>query len=281
MSRLVAAALLAGTMAVGSAAAQPDGHKPPPAAQERAKSLLLADTTRQPHIVVSWPTRDGKVATLAGDRGYKSQGDKTPLGKNIQMYVALGGTRLERGKANPEGAVVRVGLYKEDASKLFFENIAENAAITITISNVKMSGPAEAQAKSGLIHLRYMLSDLASCGIDSSGRNLLLTADPQDPLKESYGPESTRLGALDGVDTPGERHGSITETVNTDGTSTVTFRIPYTLLRHIKDPYQRTTPGGFFEPQHFHVEIEFLPTKGGDPEPAPRGPAGEVPASDR
>ena len=158
-------------------------------------------------------------------------------------------------------------------SSRFFENIAENADITVTLGNLKMSRSAEAQAKTGLIHLRYMLSDLASCGIDSSGRNLLVTADPQDPLKESYGPESTRLGGLDGQDKPGERHGSVTEVVNADGTSTVTFRIPYTLLRHIKDPYQRTTPGGFFEPQHFHVEIEFLPT---DP-PKPAAPSAPAP----
>jgi hypothetical protein len=231
--------------------------------QERPKpsgDILLADTTRTPHISVSWPNRDGKVATISGDRPYRSQGDKSPLGPNLEAYVALGGTRLERGLAHPDGAIVRMGLYKTDPARLFFENIAENAEITVTLSNLAMSRPAAADPKTGLIHLRYMLSDLAACGIDSTGRNLLATADPEDPLKATTTPESVRLGALDGVDRPGERHGSVTAIVQQDGTSTVVFRIPYTLLRHIRDPYQRTNPGGFFEPQHFHVEIEFLPS---------------------
>jgi hypothetical protein len=257
--------ILAAVAAAGLA--QPEPAAPGATQPREARSILLADTTHLPHVRISWPTRDGKTAVLEGDRAYKSQGDKTRLGKNIELYVALGGTRLERGKADPRGAVVRAGLYKEDTARLFFENIAENSDITITVSNLKMSRPAAAQAKTGLVHLRYMLSDLAACGIDSSGRNLLITADPDDPLKESYGPDSTRLGGLDGHDTPGERHGSVTAVRDAEGASTVTFRIPYTLLRHIKDPYQRTTPGGFFEPQHFHVEIEFLP------EPEPPGPA--------
>jgi hypothetical protein len=262
MARVACAAVVCGALAAaGVHPFQPVGPGSQPSGPTAGTSILLADTTHQPHITVSWPTRGGGVSTLEGDRAYKSQGDKTTLGRNIQLYVALGGTRLERGKADPRGALVKAGLYKEDTSKLFFEGIAENADITITIGNLKMSRPARARASTGLIHLRYMLSDLAACGIDSSGRNLLITADPNDPLKDSYGPESTRLGWLDGTDKPGERHGSVTEALQADGTSTVTFRIPYVLLRHIKDPYQRTTPGGFFEPQHFHVEIEFLPAE--------------------
>jgi hypothetical protein len=265
MLRIATAGVMAVGAAAGAAVCQPGqpAHPQPPA-KIAGRSILLADTSHQPHVRIAWPTRDGKTVALEGDRAYKSQGDKTLLGKNIELYVALGGTRLERGKADPDGAVVRAGLYKEDTSKLFFENIAEGGEITITIGNLKMNQPAEAQARSGLIHMRYMLSDLAACGIDSSGRNLLITADPQDALKDSYGADSTRLGWLDGTDKPGEDHGSVTVEAQPDGTSTVTFKLPYTLLRHIKDPYQRTTPGGFFEPQHFHVEVQFVPKAAAD-----------------
>jgi hypothetical protein len=233
---------------------QPAGEPP---------KLLLADTTRVPVVTVNWPTRDGKTVALSGARGYKSAGDKVLLGKNVEAYVALGGTRLERSAGDPDGAVVRCGLYKVDANQLFFENLAENAEITIEVRGVVMNQPALPRPKTGLMHLRYMLGDLKACGIDPTGRNLFVTADPDDPLKASVKEGSGKFGMLDG----GPGHGSVAGVVEEDGTITMRFRFPYHALRHTKDPYQRTNPGGFFEPQHFHVEMELLPLgKAGEPE---------------
>src|SRR6185295_4914778 len=92
--------------------------------------LLLADTSRWPRVTVEWETTDGKTVKLEGERGYKSPADKSPLGKNVDCYVALGGTRLDKGCGDPHGAILRVGLYKSDTKQLFFDGIREGGQIT-------------------------------------------------------------------------------------------------------------------------------------------------------
>src|SRR5690606_23911593 len=65
--------------------------------------LLLADDSRRPKVTVVWPTRDGEEIRLQGTRPFRSPGDKKPLGHNIHAYVALGGTRVDRGLGDPDG----------------------------------------------------------------------------------------------------------------------------------------------------------------------------------
>src|SRR5262245_10679289 len=105
--------------------------------------LLLADTTRWPRVTVAWEPEEGKQVKLGGERGYKSPADKAPLGKNIECYVALGGTRLDKGCGDPHGAILRVGLYKVDPNQLFFEGIKEGGWVTITLDRVYMNQPVE------------------------------------------------------------------------------------------------------------------------------------------
>ncbi len=223
--------------------------------KEQPPALVMADTTRTPRVTVQWETADGKTVKLEGDRDYKSPGDKTPLGKNIECYVALGGTRMDKGNADPHGATLRVGLYKKDAKELFFEDIKEGGQVTITLDHVWMNQPVEPRVKTGLMHERYMLSDLEACGLDANSRNLIVTVDPEDPLKKLVQEGSGKFGGLDGV---GPEHGKAGARVEADGSLTIVFTFPYPLLRHTKDPYLRTKPGAFFEPQHFHVEMEVV-----------------------
>jgi hypothetical protein len=171
------------------------------------------------------------------------------------VYVALGGTRLDRGRGHPDGASVRCGLYKRDPKKPFFRDIKDGSSITITLSGIRMNQAVRPNERTGLMHLKYMMSDLDACGIDSTGRNLFVSVDPEDPLKESVTSGSGRFGWLDGA----EGHGSAKAEVLGDGSVTLTFSVPYALLRHTRDPEQRTAPGTFFEPQHFHVEMELMP----------------------
>lgn len=227
--------------------------------------ILLADDACVPRVTVSWPVRGGEPAAHAGDRKYQSPGQKSPLAPNLECYVALGGVRLDKAAAHPDGAVVRVGLYKIDAKKPLFENLGDDAVVTIKVENLRMSRAAHATPETGLMHLRYMLDDLAACGISADGRNQFITVSPKDRVLGSVQAESARAGALDGA---GAGHGSVTVERGPSGTSTVTFRFPYALLRHLKDPSHRTAPSGFFEPQHFHCEIEFMP----DPAPPPKEP---------
>jgi len=67
---------------------------------------------------------------------------------------------------------------------------------------------------------------------------------------------NARLGVLDGSSAGS---GSVKFAQADSGEITMTAVIPYALFRHVRDPWQRTNPGTFFEPTHFHVEVEVLP----------------------
>lgn len=234
-------------------------------------TMLLADDSRQPTVEVSWPTKDGSETRISGARPYASAGDKSPLGKNVEAYVALGGSRFEKGQGDPKGQLLRVGLYKRDPNVLFFNDLADvpggQARIVITLKGVFLNQPAvESRGEHGkgtaLAHLKYSIADLTGCGLDATARNQYLTADPDDPVKQVIEQGSGRWGSLDcGAEASGEKRGCATVTNEPDGSLTVRWEIPYLLLRHMRDPYERTVPGGFFEPPHFHVEIEVVPKR--------------------
>lgn len=231
------------------------------AAPVAGPGILLAAEGVTPTVEVSWTTRDGGRVSLSGPREFLTPGDKTPLGRNVDAYAAIGGTRYEKGQGHPRGQLLRVGLYKRDAQRLFFDDIAESATITITLRGVRMNQPvAESRGPGGagtaLAHLKFGIADLEACGLDPAARNCYLTADPADPVQEVITRDSGRWGALAGKG-PGE--GSVRVAEEPDGTLGVTWELPYVLLRHPRDPYQRTAPGQFFEPPHFHVEIEVIP----------------------
>jgi hypothetical protein len=240
-------------------------------------ALLLAADGKQPHISVSWPTNLGKTRTVEGDRAWRSPADQSPLGANIAAYAAVGGIRIEKGAGHPKGALVGITLSKLDTSKLFFEDIKVGASVTIRIDHIVMNQPAVLRPRTGLMQLKYRIDDLKACELDGTNKNLVVTADPRDRLREVLVPGTFLLGGLDGS---APEHGRIETGAASDGSLTVTLTCPYTLLRHFKDPYQRTTPGGFFEPASIHVEVEVLPKAVAEAEPeAPPAPAGSAPES--
>lgn len=250
--------------------------------------ILLADDLKVPKVTISWTQRGGETASYTGERRYQSSGQKRELGPNIDVYVGLGGTRLDRGQADRRGAVVQVGLYKRDPSKPFFQDIANGSSITITLDRVVMNKPATPMSQTSLVHMRYMLADLQACGLGGEARNLILTLDKQDPVLATYNELSARPGSLDGSM---PESGKVESKIGPDGAVSVTLTLPYALLRHTQDPYQRTTPGGFFEPNHFHFEIELMPidserkpgspTEAATPDPAPAPLPGAAPKESR
>lgn len=225
----------------------PPGDRPP---------ILLADTDVLPHVTVSWPTRDGKATLLEGDRAYQSPGQKQSMGGNMSSYVALGGSRLERGAGHPKGAIIRVGLYKEDGTRPLLENLADEPSITIRLTNVRMNQPVTPRPHTLVMHLKYTPDDLAACGLGGAAASLYLTADPDDNLRGKITADNGRLGVLDGSE-PGDAKATFRE--EPDGTLSMEATVPYGLLRHVKDPWQRAIPGTFLEPTHFHLEFEVVP----------------------
>ena len=93
--------------------------------------LLLADGTSVPHVRIAWTEGDGSRVEYSLDVPLTSTSDRTVLGRNLEVFVALGGSRLERGAGHPDGAIVRVGLFKTDRDLLFFEDIANGSSVEI------------------------------------------------------------------------------------------------------------------------------------------------------
>lgn len=221
--------------------------------------LFLIDDAVQPHVRVSWPTIDGTDTVIERDMPYAGATDLVDVGHNIRFYTTVGGTRLTSGAGHPDGAIVRTGLYKVDPVKPFFERITEDGVVTIEMSNVRFNQPAGPHQGTVLHHLKYTLADIASCGLSASAMDQYNTQESDDTLKDKISETNARLGALDGNTSEG--HGSASTTLQDDGTISMTVKIPYAYFRHVRDPWQRTTPGTFFEPYHFHVEYESLPNR--------------------
>lgn len=240
--------------------------------------LLLADTEKLPKIVVSWPTQDGRRTTVEGQRPYRSQGDRLPLGANVSCYVAMGGTRSERGAGHPKGQVVQVGLGRIDSIRPFFADITQDPVISIRLTGVFMNQPVTPRPESVVLRLRYLPDDLAACGLGGSASSLFLTSSRTDTLKGRITADNGRLGVLDGA-SPG--HATIRLSKEPDGSVSMDAQIPYALLRHIKDPWLRTQPGTFLEPSYFHIEFEVIPDwvvrAGPTQPPAPPPDAGPPP----
>lgn len=224
-------------------------------AQAAAQPLFLADDARHPHVVISWPTKGGGRTTLEADREYRSPGEKTPLGKNLECFVALGGTRLDKGFGHPAGAIVRVGFYKADFKKPLFDEIAEDARIRVRLTGVHFNRPGTPRPETALQHLKYMKEDLEACGLGLQAMDQFNTASETDTMGGKIQPQNARMGILDGR----EGGGFVRVRAEEDGSISMEAEFPYRLLRHVRDPWLRETPGSFFEPNHFHIEFEVLP----------------------
>lgn len=218
--------------------------------------ILLVEDAALPTASISWPVRSGETVAHERTLRYTSSEDRTVVGDNLEMFVAIGGTRLDKGAGHPDGAIVRVGFYKSDVTRPFFRNLANDATITVEVKGVKFNQPVLPHERTAMQHLKYTLADVAACGLDETAMDQYNTTVPEDTMFGKITPENARPGGLDGKS---KGSGSVTLKREEDGTISMHAEIPYALFRHCRDPWLRTAPGSFFEPYHFHIEFEVLP----------------------
>jgi hypothetical protein len=240
--------------------------------------FLVIDDRFTPHVRVSWEGADGNPVVLEADRAYTAPGMRSELGHNLDCFVALGGTRLDKQAGHPDGAIVRVGLYKRDPARPLFEGLERDSVIEVRLTNIVFDKPAVATPESGVQHLKYSPDGLAECGLAGAAFELYNTVSETDNLKGSVTPTNGRLGVL------ASEGAEFAVTQEADGTFTLVAKVPYSLLRHVQDPWQLTKPGTFLEPLHFHLEFEAVPLllvpdalRPGDPPPAPKPSNADVP----
>jgi hypothetical protein len=222
----------------------------------QASGLLLADDTRLPRVRVTWQKTDGKPTTLEAALPYASQDELRALGDNLQAFVALGGSRLEKGAGHPAGAIVRIGLVKADPDLLMFEDIAHATEVVVELRGIYFNQPALPDPDTLIQRLRYKADDVIACGLTINQAEMFNLASHDDDMGGTILPEQARFGCLGGGD---DHLGEARVGVAEDGEVSLRAVIPYRLLRHKGDPWSLELPGSFFEPFQFDLEFEVLP----------------------
>lgn len=228
--------------------------------------LLLADGTSVPQVRIAWTEGDGSRVEYSLDVPLTSTSDRTVLGRNLEVFVALGGSRLERGAGHPDGAIVRVGLFKTERDLMFFEDIANGSSVEIELRNVRFNQGVTPDPETLLQRLRYRVDDVEACGLTIDQTEMFNLASDHDDMGGSILPSQARYSSLViEHDTDGEsgepRQGVARSSVwvEDDGSVSMDLVLPYRLLRHKGDPWALEVPGTFFEPFHFDVEFQVLP----------------------
>lgn len=281
--------------------ASPQTPSVPPTVPQAPGPVLFVDETAVPKVTLTWPTEQGAVATYTRDLSFASSAGRSPIAPNLEAFVTIGGKRLDTGQGDPRGAILRVGFYKADPRELLFENIADNAVVTITLTGVRFNQQPYPEPETVLLHAQWTdPGGVFGCTPTLAELDLYLTSSTSDDLAGRITSANGRLGALppirhvrsaaDAQPKPSEPSpaaaapatgsargtllGASAARLESDGSVTLEAAIPYPLLKHVEDPWLRTGPGEFLEPFHFHLEVEILPHwAAGTPSPEPRRPA--------
>jgi len=220
-------------------------------------SILLVDDTARATVHVEWTDRSGEKHRLEGVRPYSSDAARTELGGNLEAFVAMGGSRLEKGAGHPRGAIVRVGFYKQDPAKPMFPRIDPDRDIVVRLLGVRFNQPVDPIPSSVVQHLKYAKEDLEACAMPGDAREQFNLASEKDTLNGRIRPGTdARLGALANT---ADASGSVETRRREKTTVDLITRFKYGALRNLRDPWQLDLPGTFLEPIHFHIELEVLP----------------------
>ncbi len=219
--------------------------------------ILLADETSTPHLHISWPCQDGSTTTYDVDLPYTNPEERTWLGGNLEAYVALGGTRLEKGAGRAGDAILRVGFQKRSNYPMMFAHIANGAMISLTLTNTRFNQPVYPDPMTILQRMEYTVDDIVACGITIDETEMFNMVSPTETMNGSILPTQVRHSCLDN-DPPED--GMVSVRVDPDDPAMVSMqaKLPYRLLRHMNDPWGMTVPGTFFEPIQMHLEVEVL-----------------------
>lgn len=220
--------------------------------------LLLADDTRLPQVRVQWEKSDGSLIEYEATLPYASPSDVARLGENVRAFIALGGSRLEKGAGHPDGAIVRVGLEKADRTRLFFTDIAHGADVTIELTGVFFNQPTVPDPETIVHRLEYKVEDVEACGLSVDQTEMFNVASEDDTMGGMILPRQVRFASLDGSS---DGEGDVRVWIAADGSLSMRAVIPYRLLRHKGDPWGLEVPGTFFEPFRFDLEYQVLPTE--------------------
>ncbi|MBZ0170886.1 MAG: hypothetical protein K8E66_00755, partial [Phycisphaerales bacterium] len=160
--------------------------------------LLLADDTRTPRMEVSWTRADGTEVSLGAPMPYTSPEERSELGENLEGFIALGGSRLEKGAGHPRGAIVRLGLFKADRDLLMFEDIANGSQVSLRLRGVRFNQDVVPDTDTLLQRLRYKAEDVLACGLTINQTEMFNVVSDDDDMGGTILPEQVRFRCLGG-----------------------------------------------------------------------------------
>lgn len=218
--------------------------------------MLLIDESKLPHVVIRWTQADGTATQLEADLPYSGPTERTLLGTNLEVFVGLGGARLEKGVGYAGGAIVRVGVAKVDRDLLMFADIANGSEVVIELTNITFNQPVTPNRETIVQRLEYKIDDVVACGLTIDQTEMFNIVSKDDTMGGTILAEQVRFACLDGSDPDG---GEASVRVEENGSLSLRVVMPYRLLRHKGDPWALEVPGTFFEPFRFDLEYEVLP----------------------
>lgn len=235
-------------------------------------ALLLVDSSIEPKVMLRWQTREGWREERFSV-GYTSPTLRTELATGVEAFVALGGTRLDKGAGDPNGAIVRVGFYRAEGAGLFLEGIAPGGWVEVELADVRFNQAVESSSRSIIQHVKYSAEALEACGAPSELGDVYATANAADDLNgdlmDERGVRAGFFSAAADDASWGRREMRVMPASSLGGYSSVVVRggdrvrmraaFPYSALRHVVAQGEPPVPGEFSEPDHFHIEFEAVP----------------------
>lgn len=256
---------VAGGAAISSALSSGLAWAESPLQEEDAPALLLVEPDAKPTLELRWPITGGGERVHALEMAYTAPGGRVALAEGVEAYVALGGSRLDKGVADPRGLICRAGIYRTEGAEPIFRDIEPGGVITLTLTGVRFNQAVDVDARRIVQHVKFTVEELEACGLVGAATDLFNTADERDPMRARMRRESARHGyfstgeAREDGDDAGGRVRVTRVSAREVG---VVLRFPYAALRHPLDPSRLEAPGAFQEPSHFHVEFEAVPSAG-------------------
>lgn len=217
--------------------------------------LLLVEPEYVPEVTLTWHSKSRGEVRYTRTSPYAIDSLREPVGDNVEIFAAVGGTRISKAAGHPNGSVIKAGFYKGENGIPWFDDIDTAKPITVSITGMKFNQPVHVPVGTTLLHSKYALEDLESCGLPGDARECFATGSRIENLNRRVRPGvDTRLGALSE-----SGPGSVEISIDDEGLVSVVTTFPYAVLRNLQDPWMSELPGTFLEPYHFHFELEALP----------------------
>lgn len=224
------------------------------------------------NVSISYETAGG-IQTFSDDRAFTGTGptDATVLAgaPNIKVFNSqnsFGWRTQVPGAQYPGESVLTTSFFKADNDVDYFPGILENSNVTVTVSGIQFSSPAEIDVSTFMMHTLWDADQVDLIEFPYVHVHNFHTAT--DPFRDFDA--FVNAGVFTDFPHQGYALADFTPQFTGQGTTTLGFTvsIPYDLLKHLDEMHNHhgnevppglPAPHGFLEPFHLHIEYIVAP----------------------